>query len=129
MPRSLAQDSLRQERRILQQRQQTLPGRTADDFGAPDSVPANDRKASKPFLKAPEQRPSARASVQQQEQQQQQPQQRRHLTFSIGSEQDWSLKTGMAVTWLGTSSGGWAWCEMLKLSFSQLLLQMTLCML
>lgn len=32
-------------------------------------------------------------------------QQRGRVQFSLGSEQDWSLPTGLAVTWLGTSSG------------------------
>jgi hypothetical protein len=42
----------------------------------------------------------------QQQQAQQQPQQQRsYVKYALGSEQEWSLPTGLAVTWLGTSSG------------------------
>eukprot|EP00775_Hariotina_reticulata_P010906 gene10906-11060_t len=39
------------------------------------------------------------------QQQQQQRQPRGDVWFRSGSNQDWSLPTGLAVTWLGTSSG------------------------
>lgn len=113
MPRPPSQGNFKQERRILQQRQQTAPSRAPADCSDVNSArnSAAHRKvdASELVTHPSQQRQAGVLSSQPQQQMQQQQMQRRHLLYDIGSDQDWSLKTGMAVTWLGTSSGRWWW--------------------
>jgi hypothetical protein len=77
-------------------------------FGPTDTAPAAARLP--PAANGQGAKPQQRQQQQQQqegsgEQQQQQQQQQQQLHYTHGLGQDWSLPTGLAVTWLGSSSG------------------------